>query len=208
MELGKNPEAEKAVGRLLHRRPDEPRWWKMMANFHIKSEAYGKAAAALKIHNQLAAPKKEDLIGLGDLYMAAGVPLKAAEQYEKTLQWSRTSVDFKRLASAYLAAYQPEKAVSALRQALELEPDSGLWHMLGSIFYNQDKPEEAFKAFQKSFYLDSQKGDAALLMGYSAIKAGLYDEAIDAFEKAKEFKKQEQQAFQGLAAARAASGVQ
>jgi tetratricopeptide (TPR) repeat protein len=140
--------------------------------------------------------------------MAAGVPLKAAEQYEKTLQWSRTSVDFKRLASAYLAAYQPEKAVSALRQALELEPDSGLWHMLGSIFYNQDKPEEAFKAFQKSFYLDSQKGDAALLMGYSAIKAGLYDEAIDAFEKAKEFKKQEQQAFQGLAAARAASGVQ
>ncbi|MFP3998527.1 MAG: tetratricopeptide repeat protein [Desulfobacterales bacterium] len=208
MEMGKNTEAEKIVGRLLHHRPEELRWWKMMANFHIKSEAYDKAAAALKIHNQLAASKKDDVIHLGDLYMAAGVPLKAAQQYEKVLQWSRAIEDFKRLASAYLAAHRPEKAVSALSQALELEPDSGLWHMLGGIFYNQDKPEEAFNAFQKSFELDSQNGEAALLMGYSAIKAGLYDKAIDAFEKAKEFKNQEHQAFQGLTAALAASGVQ
>lgn len=201
MELGRNQEAEKTVRRLLHREPDAPRWWKMLTNLHIKAENYDKALAALKIHNQLVPSKKEDVIRLGDLYMAAGVPLKAAKQYEAALQWTQTSTHFKRIASAYLAAHRPEKAAAILERAVAQSPTARLWRMLGTIRYNQDQPDSAYRAFQKSHRLDPVDGRAALMMGYSALKAGRAKDAVAAFETAAAFKSQEKTASRALEAA-------
>ncbi|MFP4533682.1 MAG: tetratricopeptide repeat protein [Desulfobacterales bacterium] len=208
MELEKNPEAEQAIRCLLHRQPDAPRWWKMMANFHIKSEAYNKAAAALKIHNQLVPPKKEDVIRLGDLYMAAGAPLKAAEQYEAALQWTQSSEHFKRIASAYLAAHRPEKAAAILERAVGQAPSARLWRMLGTIRYNQDKPDLAYRAFKKSHRIDPMGGRAVLMMGYSALKSGNKQEAIAAFKNASAFKSQRNTAIRGLEVIRASNSHQ
>lgn len=202
MALDKGQEARQAVYRLLARQPEKPKWWKMLANVDIKAENYNKAAAALKVHNQLVAPGKEDVLRLGDLYMAAGVPAKAAEQYEILLQQDPAARQYEKAASAYLAACRPEKAAAILKQAVKRTPEPRLWHMLGSILYNQDKPEQAFDAFQKSHDLDSDKGESALMMGYSALKAGMVHEAVDAFETAAKFKNHQQAATKGLNAAR------
>lgn len=202
MALDKGQEARQAVYRLLGRQPEKPQWWKMLANVDIRAENYDKAAAALKVHNQLVAPRKEDVLRLGDLYMAAGVPAKAADQYEILLQQDPAARQYEKAASAYLAACRPEKAAAILKQAVGRTPEPRLWHMLGSILYNQDKPEQAFEAFQKSYDLDSEKGESALMMGYSALKAGLVHEALDAFEKAAKCKNHQQAATEGLSAAR------
>ena len=203
MELEKTEKALRTVHRLLDRQPDEPRWWKMLTNAYIKKEAFEQAAAALKVHNRLVPGKKEDIIRLGDLYTAAGVPFKAAVQYEQALEWTETSRHYQKTAQAYMAAHRLEKAAGILEQALETVPSARLWHMQGVIHYNRNHPVKAYKAFQKSHELDSGKGRALLMMGYSALKAGRHHSAITAFEKASAFKPQEKAARQGLAAARA-----
>jgi tetratricopeptide (TPR) repeat protein len=201
MEAGKNQEAMQTICRLLERQPDEPRWWKMLININIRDEKYDKAAAALKIHNQLTQQKKEDIILLGDLYMAAGVPEKAAEQYELALQWIQTSHHYEKIAAAYLAAHQPDKAISILKKALKSKQVARLWHTLGTIYYNQGEAVLAYQAFQKSCNLNPNDGRTALMMGYSALKAGRNHEAIVDFAKAAEFKNHKKAAQQGLKAA-------
>ncbi len=208
MELEKNPEAEQTIRRLLHLQPNAPRWWKMLTNLHTRNEDFGKAAAALKIHNQLVPPKKEDIVRLGDLYTAAGVPLKAAEQYEAALQWTQTSAHFKRIASAYLSAHRPEKAAAVLKRAVEQAPSARLWRMLGIIRYNQDQPDLAYRAFKKSHQIDPMDGRAVLMMGYSALKSGSKQKAIAAFKNASAFKTQRKAALRGLEVTRASNSHQ
>ncbi|MGM0644025.1 MAG: tetratricopeptide repeat protein [Thermodesulfobacteriota bacterium] len=206
MELGKTNKALQTVHRLLERQPDEPRWWRMLTNTYIRKKAFNRAAAALEIHNRLVPEKKENVIRLGDIYTAAGVPFKAAVQYERAFEWVRTSRHYQKTAQAYMAAHRLEKAAGILKQALEIEPSACLWHMLGTVRYNQDKPDKAYQAFQKSHKLEPGKGRTLLLMGYSALKAGRYQPAVAAFEKACAYKNQKQAARQGLTAVRAAGG--
>jgi tetratricopeptide (TPR) repeat protein len=190
LKLGQHRKAVATLQQLLGRQGDRPRWWKLLAHTYLKDHDYNKAAAALKVYLDLKEATREEVIQLGDLYRLAGVPLKAARQYEKALQWSAASGDYEKIAAAYLYAHRPDKAVQALNQAIAHKPSARLWHMLGSVQYNRGQYRQAHEAFRQSLEIAQGDGSAALLMGYCALKLNKLNEAIEAFESAARFSQQ------------------
>lgn len=198
LKLEQYPQAVATLQKLLGRPAHRPRWWKLLAHVYMQAHDYTQAAAALKIYLEMVTPSREELIWLGDLYRLAGVPLKAARQYEKALQSPVAAGDYEKIAAVYLSAHRPDKAVQALNQAIAQKPSARLWHMLGSIQYNQGKYQEAHDAFRRSFEFAQGNGSAALLMGYCALKLDKLQEAAEAFESAARFSPQRTAARKAL----------
>ena len=199
LQLGQHLKAADVVRQVLEKEGDRAHWSKVLAHIHTVEKNFKKAAAAFKVYLELVEPDRQELRQLGDLYWLAGVPLKAARQYELASQGSATENDYTRIAAAYIAAHRPDTAEQVLKQAIERKPSDSLWQMLGSIQYNQGRYREASEAFGQSLNISPGDGSAALFMGYCALKLEKPDEAVKAFETAARFSKQRKAAQQALA---------
>ena len=192
MDLQLKEKAFQVIHRLLEKNGSDPRWWKILAQFHLQQSDYKAAVAALTVHSYLTSLKKQDMMLLGDLYNAVGVPLKAAAYYEEALNSSNNNnpAIFEKLASAYIAAHRTAKAIEVLDRALEKKPTSGLWFMMGQVLYEQGNFDKAYNAFNQSARLNSKNGRAYLMMGYCALQMDKKKAARTAFQKATRFPKQ------------------
>jgi tetratricopeptide (TPR) repeat protein len=194
MDLQLKEKAFELINRLLDKSGNDPRWWKILAQFHLQQNDYKKALTALTIYSYLTPINRKDIMLLGDLASTVGVPLKAGEYYEKALNFSNNPVDYEKLASAYIAAYKPEKAIQVLTVALKKKPTSGLWFMMGQVLYQKEDFDKAYNAFDQSACLDPGNGEAYLMMGYCALRIERKDTARDALQKACRFPKQHKMA--------------
>lgn len=186
------------INRLLDKDENDPRWWKILAQFYLQQNDYKNGLAAMTIYSYLTSINREDTILLGDLSSVVGTPLKAAEYFDKALSLSNNPADYKKTASAYLAAHRPEKAVDILTLAIKKKPTHGLWFMMGQVFYQQERFDNAYNAFAQSAGLDAANGRSYLLMGYSALNMNKNGAAKKAFEKAAGFPKQRKAAKKAL----------
>jgi tetratricopeptide (TPR) repeat protein len=188
---------ERALGviqKLLAEDGNDPRWWKLLAQFHLQESDYKKAVTALTIHSYLASISREDLVLLGDLTNAIGIPLKAAEYYEKALRLSNSPAVYEKIAAAYIAAHKMANAIDALNRALKEEPTSNLWFMMGQVLYEAEEYEKALNAFDKSAQLNPKDGRPHLMMGYCALHMDRNETAEKALKKAIRFPKQREMA--------------
>ncbi|MCK5508547.1 MAG: tetratricopeptide repeat protein [Desulfobacterales bacterium] len=190
MDLKLKEKAFAVIHRLIDENGDDPRWWKILAQLHLQQSDYKPAVAALTVHSYLTTLKKQDIMLLGDLTNAIGMPLKAAEYYEKALTLENSVDDHEKLASAYIAAHRPAKAIEVLDRALEKKPTSGLWFMMGHMLYEEENFDKAYDAFNQSARLDSKNGRAYLMMGYCALQMDKKEAAKRAFQKATRFPKE------------------
>jgi tetratricopeptide (TPR) repeat protein len=167
----------KAVGRireLIRGSPDNPLWWKVLADLQLRLKVYDQAAAAFQIYLELAAAAggasfEERMTG-ADLYLLAGVPLKAASRYEKAAALAGRPPDYRKIAAAYTAAHRPDEAVAWLRRGLEKSQDPELWGLLGATLYNQGKYAEALEAYERKLARHPDDGQSALFLGYCALR--------------------------------------
>ncbi|MEA3415511.1 MAG: tetratricopeptide repeat protein [Thermodesulfobacteriota bacterium] len=194
MDLKLKEKAFAVVRRLIDENGDDPRWWKILAQLHLQQSDYKPAVAALTVHSYLTSPKKQDIMLLGDLYNAVGVPLSAAVYYEKALTSGNNPAVYKKLASAYIGAHRPAKAIEVLDRALEKKPTSGHWFMMGQALYEEENFDKAYNAFNQSACLNSKNGRAYLMMGYCALQMDKKEAARTAFQKASRFPKQRKMA--------------
>lgn len=178
------------VRRLIDGNGDNPSWWKILAQLHLQQSDYKPAVAALTVHSYLTPLKKQDIVLLGDLTNAIGVPLRAAAYYEKALSLENNVGDYEKLASAYIGAHRPAKAIEVLDRALEKKPTSKLWFMMGHVLYEEENFDKAYNAFNQSTRIDPKSGLAYLMMGYCALQMDRKDIARSAFQKATRFPKQ------------------
>jgi tetratricopeptide (TPR) repeat protein len=190
MDLQLKEKAFEVIHRLLDKNGNDPRWWKLLAQFHLQESDYKSAVAALTVHSYLTFLRKQDIMLLGDLYNAVGVPLSAAAYYEKALTSGNNPAIYEKLASAYIGAYRPAKAIEVLDRALEKKPTSKLWFMIGQVLYEEDNFDKAYNAFDQSARLNSKNGRAYLMMGYCALQMDKKETARSAFQKATRFPKQ------------------
>jgi len=116
-----------------------------------------------------------------DLFILAGVPLKAARQYENAAAHAGRPPEYRKLAAAYAAAHQPDQAVAWLRKGLEKREDPELWGLLGATLYNQGDYAQALEAFDRKLAHRPDDGQSALFMGYCALRLELPDRAETAF---------------------------
>ncbi|MEA1899728.1 MAG: tetratricopeptide repeat protein [Thermodesulfobacteriota bacterium] len=194
MDLKLKKKAFAFVRRLIDENGDDPRWWKILAQLHLQQSDYKPAVAALTVHSYLTPLKKQDIVLLGDLTNAIGVPLRAAAYYEKALSLENNVGDYEKLASAYIGAHRPAKAIKVLDRALEKKPTSGLWFMMGHVLYEKEDFDKAYDAFGHSVKHDPKMGQAYLMMGYCALQTDRNDAAASAFQKACRFPRQEKTA--------------
>ncbi len=190
MDLQLKEKAFEVIHRLLDKNGNDPRWWKLLAQFHLQESDYKSAVAALTVHSYLTFLRKQDIMLLGDLYNAVGVPLSAAAYYEKALTSGNNPAIYEKLASAYIGAHRPAKAIEVLDRALEKKPTSGLWFMMGHVLYEEDNFDKAYNAFNQSARIDPKSGRAYLMMGYCALQTDKKETARSAFQKATRFPKQ------------------
>jgi len=194
MDLKFKEKAFAVVRRLIDENGDDPRWWKILAQLHLQQSDYKPAVAALTVHSYLTPLKKQDVVLLGDLTNAIGVPLRAAAYYEKALSLENNVGDYEKLASAYIGAHRPAKAIEVLDRALEKKPTSGLWFMMGQVLYEEENFDKAYNAFNQSARIDPKSGRAYLMMGYCALQMDKKETARSAFQKACRFPRQEKTA--------------
>ena len=190
MDLQLKEKAFEVIHRLLEKNGNDPRWWKILAQFHLQESDYKPAVAALTVHSYLTFLKKQDIMLLGDLYNAVGVPLSAAVYYEKALISGNNPAVYEKLASAYIGAHRSAKAIEVLDRALEKKPTSGLWFTMGQVLYEQGNFDKAYNAFNQSARLNSKNGRTYLMMGYCALQMDKKETARSAFQKATRFPKQ------------------
>jgi tetratricopeptide (TPR) repeat protein len=196
MELHLKDEAFRVVNLLLDKDGGNPRWWKILAQFHLQDNNYKEGVAALTIYSYLSPLKKDELLLLGNLSSTIGLPLKASHYYEQFISMHEDvqPADYERLASAYLAGHRPAKAEDTLRWALKETPTFGLWSMLGYVFYEEEKFDEAYRAFEQASHINRKDGKIHLMMGYCALQSDEKEKARTAFQEAARYSKQKKQA--------------
>ena len=194
IDLQLKEKAFEVIHRLLDKNSNDPRWWKLLAQLHLQQSDYKKAVAALTIHHYLTPITRQDIMLLGDLTNAIGLPLKAAEYYEKALSHSNRPADYEKLASAYIAVHKMSNAIDALNRALKKKPTSRLWFMMGQVLYEEEKYKKALNAFDKSARLNPKDGEPHLMMGYCALHMDKNEIAERALKKATNFPKQRKMA--------------
>ncbi len=186
MDLGRRNKALETVKVLLAKDGADHSLWKIIARLYIDNKDYKNAAAAMEVFSILGAPDRDEKVLLGDLYAMAGVPSKAARQYESLLVGGKPS-DFEKAASAYVSARKPEKAADVLGRGLEACPTSRMWEMLAGIRYGQGVFREASLAFEQSARMDPKNPRAHLMMGYCALKLDDFQAARLSFSEAARF---------------------
>ncbi len=199
MDLKLDKKAFAVVHRLIKENGDDPRWWKILAQLHLQQNDYKQAVAALTACSYLTSPKRQDIMLLGDLNNAIGLPLKAAEYYETALDFSNLDLsnqddDYKKLASVYIIGHRPEKAMETLKKILETKPTSDLWFMMGQMLYQKYNFNKACNAFEQSVRLNPKNGRSYLMIGYCALQMDEKEIARAAFAKAARFPKQKKMA--------------
>jgi tetratricopeptide (TPR) repeat protein len=194
MDLNLEKKALDVVRKVVARNEDDPCWWKVLAQLHLQQGHYKDAAAALTVHSYLTPLNRKDLILLGDLHAAIGVPVKAAACYEEALKIEQEACVCKKLAKAYIAALKPDKALKVLHDELSRRPTAALWRMTGWVYYGKEEFDKAYEAFEKSIQIDPKHGRIFLMMGDCAIRMKDMATAKRALCKAARFRKHRKQA--------------
>ncbi len=187
MDLKLNDRGIKLTNRLLVKNRNNPQLWKMLTRFYIAKADYKQAASAMKVYSYLAAPEKKDLILLGDLCSMIGIPVKAAEYYEKVIESEMSSHCYEKLVSAYISAHKPDKAEKTLNRAMASSPSARLSFLKGWLHYEKEEFDAAHRAFLKSTQTNRESGRAFLMMGYCALRMKDDNAARFALKKAARF---------------------
>jgi tetratricopeptide (TPR) repeat protein len=198
LDLGQAEKALALTRTLVREKGQDPRMWQVLTHLYINAKAYDKAAAALEIKAALAEASPEEIEQLGDLYRMAGVPIKAARQYEKILAHSVRPKDVEKVASAYLAARRSDAAIGVLKRGVGRQPTARLWWMLAGVYYEQEDFEQAMAAFEQCTRSDPDHARAYLMTGYCALQLERLPAAQAAFTQAARFPSQHAEARQRL----------
>lgn len=190
LDLQVKEKAFEVINRLLEKNGNDSRWWKILAQFYLDQGDNKKAIAALTVYSYLTPINRKEIILLADLNNYMGLPLKAAQYYEKALGFEDDPAIYEKLASAYIASHKPAKAIDVLGRAIKKRPTSKLYFMMGQVFYEQEDFEKSYQAFDKSFSLDHEDGQAVMMMGYCALQLENKHKAMIALKNAFQFPRQ------------------
>jgi len=181
---GAAPQAEPTLRGLLNEAPDEVEIWRLACWVAMEQKDYSRAAAALEVTYRLEPPEAKEWRRLGDLYRLAGVPLKAADAYQRAFGPDPGAQDLDLLADTYLQGHDLKEAMDAANRAVRKEPSARRWARMGDIYLKAREYEKGMEAFQQAARLDDKGGSMSLKAGYAAWKSEQVAPAKEAFQTA------------------------
>lgn len=201
LDLGKGAKATQTVKGLLARDQNNPRWWKLLAQMQTRQHNYKEALSAWEVYAALSGsiPADEEIL-IGDVYSAAGVPLRAAQWYAQALPRAGNDKLRGKLARSYLAAHQPRQAAAFASKTASERPSAEMWRVAGQAYLELGEYRKAYDAYAESLRLDASDGRSQLMLGYCALQLRNKTLAMNALEKARKFSAVRTQAEQMLRA--------
>jgi len=181
---GSARQAEPVLRNLLNEGPGDVELWRLASWAAIHQKEYSRAAAALEVTYRLDPPEAGEWRRLGDLYRLAGVPLKAAEAYQRVFGPDPGAKDLDLLTDTYLQGHALREAIAAAGHAVQKDPSARRWERLGDIHLKAWEYGKAMDAFQQSARIDDTGGRMSLKAGYAAWKAEQMAPAKEAFQTA------------------------
>lgn len=181
VELGQLTPAQKTVDRLLGRNPEKTDAWDLSVWVALQKPDYAAAAAALEVAVALEPDRIERNRELSRLYQMAGVPVKAAEAFRKTLGDQISPADWDHIVDIYLSGRRYDLAVEPARAALQAKVTARRLETLGDITYHLHRYQESAEAYERATSL-SDTPELRLKAGYAFMKMNQFDPAADHFE--------------------------
>lgn len=184
--------------------PENGRYWQQLAGVYMALNDRDAALAALELaFRNGVLGSEQSLLQLAQLYLASGVPYKAARFIEQQLQngaISNTAQHRELLAHAWSNARERTQAISALERALQDKPTPELRLQLAQWYAEGGKWQAVIEVLSpvKAKTNDRTTAQARLLQGMAFYELGNTDAAREVFTLAREFPKTRQSAQQWL----------
>ncbi|MBU1196258.1 MAG: tetratricopeptide repeat protein [Proteobacteria bacterium] len=230
--LGKDKKALDYAGFLTSSDPCEPKWWKALTHIHLGRDRLEDGLASLIIYSFIAPLSQQEITLAADLYMACGIPLKAAQYYEKWLDSTRHLTEsgnhadtsphiqnqtsdqtqnqaiekISKIARAYLNGCEKNTALQWIDKGLAMKIDPDLLCIKADLLFQKKNYISAFHTYEQLTEFKKHKGFAFLMMGYAAWNEGMIQQAIKAFTAATDYKEQKTTAQKALARLQSFSG--
>jgi tetratricopeptide (TPR) repeat protein len=185
---------------LLDRGPANDSYWRLLVNHYMQQEESRNALSAMVIANlQNPMTQEADLKRLVSLYGYVEIPEKAARLLESYIADERVTKDpetLRQLGDLWLMSREREKAKVVLQEAAKVAPDGRTYQLLGGIYFEDEQWEDAYSAYLEALDLGglTDPDQIRLLVGISAYRAGMTQEARTALEAAAETEEYRSQA--------------
>lgn len=192
---GNSPGAVNMLVRLTERHPDNSNAWKLLTQAYFKNQQYREAAVAYETYGYLQELKRDELFIMGDLFTMIGVPIRAAQYYEKALSAGGEPAEYEKMSVAYYSAYAFDKAIASIDQALLQERTYERLLLKAQLYYLQDKFMDAQNLYVAAAEVMSKDGHEWLMAGYCAMRGGELEISRELLHRATEFPAQRKEAM-------------
>ncbi|MEA3410413.1 MAG: tetratricopeptide repeat protein, partial [Pseudomonadota bacterium] len=174
---------------LVARYPGDAVYWRQLAFAYQQSNREEEAIAVLALAQRRGLLDAQAMRRLAGLYLHGGMPWRAVTLLEGAIARggiARTAGNWTLLADSLLAAGEADRAVIPLRHAAERGDEAGSWHRLGSVLFSLGRWEASVEALERAVAATGpgETGNAHLMLGVAAIRAGDPDRAQVALRRA------------------------
>jgi predicted Zn-dependent protease len=186
--------------------PTEPKWWKALTHIYLEKNRLEKGLASLIIYSFISPLSQQEISLMADLYLSCGIPLKAAQTYERWLEkegekkknQNRIHDKISKISHAYLSGCQTDTALRWIEKGLSMKKEPDLLQIKADLLFGQKKYKSACDTYEQLSKFKKHKGQALLMMGYAAWNDGLIKKAIVSFKQASGYGKQKKAAQKAL----------
>lgn len=200
----KQPAKVAAVLENMVRLFNKPEYWLQLGGMYGEIGEDAKQLAVLEAAFQQGyVTKRSDLRNLSQVYYLNGLPFKAAQVIEQGFELGALIKDDKTLsflAQSYVGAKEYDKAVVTYQTLADISDTGVASQQIAEIRLQQGRFAETVAAAQaavKKGKLDNP-GNLYLALGMANFNLKQFDQALEAFEQAKEFKNAKKMAQQWL----------
>jgi len=179
---------------LLDHNPRNYNAWKLLCLAYFNNQRYVEATIAYEVYGYLHGLNREECMVLGDIFFMAGVPIRAAQYYERALERGGTPEEYEKLSVYYYSAYEIDEAIISLDEALGEEETVERLLLKAQLYYLQDKFGEAEKYYASAAELMTKDGHEWLMAGYCAMRNGDTKKAKQWLHKAMDYPSQRDEA--------------
>jgi hypothetical protein len=197
MELGMDKQAVAYAGELTRQEPEEPKWWRALANIHFNKNRLEKGLEAFMVYSFTTPLSASETKLLADLYAGCNIPLEAARAYEAWLEkiqkdpanltnakGKKRTDRFLTIARAYLQGRDYQTALKWADKGLAQGCGARLLAFKADLLFRERKYKSAYVAYKRLAGRGNSPGRSWLMAGYAALSCDNPEEAKQAFSLA------------------------
>jgi len=202
-EMGAYQDCAEVLETMVRLFPDRD-YWQQLAGIYLLLNRDERALATLELaYRQKRLSREQELLQLGQLYLARHIPFKAAQLLETEIDLGRVGADARNLellASAWAQARERGKAIAGYQRALRAGADVTVGLYLAELYIEDERWQDAAAVLEATLKQGglSEPGDAWLLLGVARYENGSLDAARGAFDEAARYEKARSAAHEWL----------